>query len=76
MAGHPFLVDLHIEGLQLVSAGSDVPLSDEEWRRLEELVKAPEVEFNLTVPGSGGEAEVYFSDLSTGFVEFNSHYTS
>lgn len=76
MAGHPFLVDLDIAGLQVVSAGSDVPLSKEEWRGLEEAVKEPEVEFRLTLPGSGGEAEVYFSDLSTGFVEFNSHYTS
>lgn len=76
MAGQPFLVDLEIEGLQVVSAGSDVPLSNDEWRGLEQAVKGAEVEFTLTIPGSGGETEVYFSDLSTAYVEFNSSYTS
>lgn len=76
MTGQPFLVDLDIEGTQVVSAGEDIPLSDDEWRGLEEAVKAAEVEFTLTIPGSGGETEVYFSDLSTAFVEFNSAYTT
>lgn len=76
MAGQPFLVDLEIEGLQVASAGSDVPLSDDEWRGLEQSVKGTEVEFTLTIPGSGGQTEVYFSDLSTAYVEFNSSYTS
>ena len=35
-----------------------------------------EVEFELTVPGEGGETEVFFSDLSEGYVRFNSSYTS
>ena len=39
-------------------------------------VLAPEVEFELTVPGEGGETEVFFSDLSEGYVRFNSSYTS
>jgi hypothetical protein len=30
----------------------------------------------LTLPGSGGETEVYFSDLSPEYVRFNSEYTS
>ena len=76
MPGQPFVVDLEIEGTQVVSAGADVPLSDDEWRGLEEAVKGAEVEFTLTIPGSGGETEVYFSDLSTAYVEFNSAYTS
>lgn len=76
MPGQPFLVDLEIEGTQVVSAGADVPLSGDEWRALEQAVKAPEVDFTLTIPGSGGETEVYFSDLSAAYVEFNSHYTS
>ena len=41
-----------------------------------EAFAAPEVEFELTVPGEGGETEVFFSDLSEGYVRFNSSYTS
>lgn len=76
LAGKPFLVDLEIEGTQVVSAGQDVPVDGAEWRGLEEAVRAPEVEFELRIPGSGGETEVFFSDLSTAYVHFNSAYTS
>jgi glutamate N-acetyltransferase / amino-acid N-acetyltransferase len=76
MSGKPFLVDLEIEGIQVVSAGSEVPLSGEEWARLEQAVRRNEVELELRLPGSGGETEVYFSDLSVEFVRFNSEYTS
>ncbi len=43
---------------------------------LEQRVLASEVEYALTIPGSGGETEVYFSDLSEDYVRFNSEYTS
>jgi glutamate N-acetyltransferase/amino-acid N-acetyltransferase len=76
LAGEPFLVDLEIEGVQLVSAGADVPIDEGEWGAVEQAVKGDEVEFVLTIPGSGGETEVFFSDLSTAYVEFNSEYTS
>jgi glutamate N-acetyltransferase/amino-acid N-acetyltransferase len=71
--GDPFVVDLEIEGMQVVSAGDaiDFDMSD-----LEQRVKADEVEYELTIPGSGGETEVYFSDLSEEYVRFNSEYTS
>ena len=36
----------------------------------------PEVEIVLTVPGEGGETEVFFSDLSEGYVRLNASYTS
>ena len=35
-----------------------------------------EVEFELTVPGEGGETEVFFSDLSHDYVTFNADYTT
>ena len=35
-----------------------------------------EVEYVLTMPGEGGETEVFFSDLGPGYVRFNSAYTS
>jgi glutamate N-acetyltransferase / amino-acid N-acetyltransferase len=34
------------------------------------------VEYALTLPGEGGETEVFFSDLSPEYVKFNAEYTS
>ena len=45
-------------------------------RELEPLVAADEVEYALTLPGEGGEAEVFFSDLSEEYVTYNADYTS
>ena len=69
----PFIVDLEIEGTQVVSAGEAL-IGD--LTELAPLVQGAEVEYTLTLPGSGGETEVYFSDLSTEYVRFNSEYTS
>jgi glutamate N-acetyltransferase/amino-acid N-acetyltransferase len=75
MAGHsPFLVDVRIEGHAVVSAGQAVELSDDQWLELERSVAAPEVELELTLPGSGGETEVFFSDLGHGYVSLNADY--
>jgi glutamate N-acetyltransferase / amino-acid N-acetyltransferase len=51
-------------------------LSEAELRELEDAVKAAEVEYELTLPGEGGETEVFFSDLSCGYVKVNSEYTT
>jgi glutamate N-acetyltransferase/amino-acid N-acetyltransferase len=75
MAG-PFLVDLEIEGRQVVSAGEGVPLSEDELRDLERAVQGDEVEYALTLPGEGGETEVFFSDLSHEYVTINAEYTT
>ncbi len=74
--GEAFIADLEIEGRQVVSAGDAVDLGDEEWRALEQAFAAPEVELLLTLPGEGGETEVFFSDLSEGYVRLNATYTS
>jgi glutamate N-acetyltransferase/amino-acid N-acetyltransferase len=74
--GAPFVVDLEIEGRLVVSAGAVVPMDASEWSSLEEAVKADEVEYVLTVPGEGGETEVFFSDLSHDYVTLNSEYTT
>jgi glutamate N-acetyltransferase / amino-acid N-acetyltransferase len=68
--GDPFIVDLEIEGHQVVSAGDVVEPAPAE------LVQAEEVEYALTLPGEGGETEVFFSDLSPEYVRFNAEYTS
>lgn len=74
--GEPFVADLEIEGRQLVSAGDAIGLSLEDLRSLGELVQGSEIEYALTLPGEGGEAEVFFSDLSTAYVAYNAEYTS
>ena len=75
--GEGFPVDLEIEGRLVVSAGDAVHARgggvERAWWRPS---PRPEVEFELTVPGEGGETEVFFSDLSEGYVRFNSSYTS
>ncbi len=72
----PFVVDLEIEGHRVASAGQELELSGEEWRALEQAVAAPEVEIELTVPGSGAETEVFFSDLTHEYVSINADYST
>jgi len=69
-------LDLDVQGRRLVSGGATLDLDEAEWRSLEAAVAAPEVEYALTLPGSGGEAEVFFSDLGHGYVTINAEYTS
>ena len=77
MAGRaPFVVDLTIEGRQVVSGGSVIGLDPGELAELERLVDAPEVEFELTIPGEGGETEVFFSDLTHDYVSLNAEYST
>jgi glutamate N-acetyltransferase / amino-acid N-acetyltransferase len=68
--GEPFVADLEIEGHQVVSAGDAVEPAPAE------LVQGGEVEYVLTMPGEGGETEVFFSDLSPEYVHYNAAYTS
>ena len=72
----PFLVDLEIEGRRVVTAGEGDDLGAEDLRALEEAVAGDEVEYALTIPGDGGETEVYFSDLSHEYVTINAEYTT
>jgi glutamate N-acetyltransferase / amino-acid N-acetyltransferase len=71
--GDGFVADLEIEGRLVVSA-SEAVIDD--LRELDPLVQAAEVEYVLTLPGEGGETEVFFSDLSKDYVALNSEYTS
>jgi glutamate N-acetyltransferase / amino-acid N-acetyltransferase len=75
-AGCPFLVDLDVEGQRVVSAGQALELSEAEWSALRRAVAASEVELALTVPGSGGETEVFFSDLGHDYVSLNADYST
>jgi glutamate N-acetyltransferase / amino-acid N-acetyltransferase len=72
-AGEPFVADLTIEGTMVASAGDAIEVDQ---KALAELVQGDEVEYELTLPGHGGETEVFFSDLSPDYVRLNSEYTS
>jgi glutamate N-acetyltransferase/amino-acid N-acetyltransferase len=74
--GQPFVADLDIEGRRLVSAGHAIGFAIDDLKQLEEAVSGLEVEYELTIPGEGGETEVFFSDLSKEYVAYNSEYTS
>jgi len=74
--GDSFVADLEIEGRLLVSAGDAVGLSAGERSELLERMRGREVEYAVTLPGEGGETEVFFSDLSPAYVEFNAAHTS
>jgi glutamate N-acetyltransferase/amino-acid N-acetyltransferase len=71
--GAGMVADLEIEG-RLVVSGGDAIVHD--VSELEGLVQGREVEYTLTLPGHGGETEVFFSDLSPEYVKFNSEYTT
>jgi glutamate N-acetyltransferase/amino-acid N-acetyltransferase len=70
------LVDLDIERHRVVTAGDGHVLDPAEIRALEQAVAGTEVEFALTIPGDGGETEVFFSDLSHEYVTINAEYTT
>ena len=70
------MVDLDIEGHRVVTAGDGHDLEAAEMRALEEAVSGTEVEYELTIPGEGGETEVFFSDLSHEYVTINAEYTT
>src|SRR4051794_9557245 len=72
--GTPFVVDLDLQGERVVSAGDAVGWDDARLAELEEAVSADEVEIELTIPGEGGETELFFSDLSPAYASFNSKY--
>ncbi len=74
-AGGAYL-DLDIEGRRVVSGGAQVGLDADELAELVEAVGGPEVDYELTIPGQGGETEVFFSDLSHDYVTINAEYTT
>jgi glutamate N-acetyltransferase / amino-acid N-acetyltransferase len=75
--GTPLYVDLDIEGRTVVSGNAPaIEFGSDEWRALEDAVRAPEIEYVLTLPGDGAETEVFFSDLGHEYVRINAEYTT
>jgi glutamate N-acetyltransferase / amino-acid N-acetyltransferase len=69
----PLPVDISIEGILVCSAGAAI---DYDADALARAVQRREVEYELTLPGDGGETEVFFSDLSHEYVRINAEYTT
>jgi glutamate N-acetyltransferase / amino-acid N-acetyltransferase len=69
----PLEVDIAIEGVPVCARGAAARF---DLRDLEERVTRDEVEYVVGLPGDGHETEVFFSDLSHGYVTINADYTT
>ena len=69
----PLPVDVHIQGVQVCAGGVAVPHDAAE---LATAAGAHEVDYEVGLPGEGAETEVFFSDLSHGYVGINVEYTT
>jgi glutamate N-acetyltransferase/amino-acid N-acetyltransferase len=69
----PLPLDITIEGVQVCSGGGLVPHDPE---ALTAAVQRDEVEYEIGLPGSGAETEVFFSDLGHEYVTINADYTT
>jgi glutamate N-acetyltransferase/amino-acid N-acetyltransferase len=69
----PLPVDVHIQGVQVCAGGVAIP---HDTAALAEAVTGPEVDYEVGLPGEGAETEVFFSDLSHGYVRINAEYTT
>jgi glutamate N-acetyltransferase/amino-acid N-acetyltransferase len=69
----PLALDIWIEDTQVCRAGAAVPYDE---AALAAAVSGDEVEYTVSLPGEGAEAEVFFSDLSHDYVTINAEYTT
>ena len=69
----PLPVDIWIEGEQVCRDGAATDFNQYE---LGQQVSGTEIEYEIRLPGTGSEAELFFSDLSHEYVTVNSEYTT
>jgi glutamate N-acetyltransferase/amino-acid N-acetyltransferase len=69
----PLPLDIWIEDVQVCRAGSALAFDQ---AALAGAVAGEEVEYTVGLPGTGAEAEVFFSDLSYEYVRINAEYTT
>lgn len=69
----PLPFDITIEGVQVSGGGRALPHDEE---ALKAAVQGVEIEYEVGLPGEGAETEVFFSDLSHGYVTINAEYTT
>ena len=69
----PLALDIAIEGMPVCARGAAVRFDEP---ALADRVARGEVEYVVGLPGEGHETEVFFSDLSHGYVTINAEYTT
>jgi glutamate N-acetyltransferase / amino-acid N-acetyltransferase len=69
----PLDFDISIEGVDVCSHGA---ARDFDLASLAKAVERDEVDYAVRLPGDGAETEVFFSDLSYGYVKINAEYTT
>jgi glutamate N-acetyltransferase/amino-acid N-acetyltransferase len=69
----PLPLDIAIEGVTVCAHGGVVPF---DRAGLERAVARDEVEYEVGLPGSGVETEIFFSDLGHEYVTLNGEYTT
>jgi glutamate N-acetyltransferase / amino-acid N-acetyltransferase len=69
----PLRFDISIEGIEVCADGAGIEFDRDELTR---AVSGHEVDYAVTLPGSGAETEVFFSDLSYDYVKINADYTT
>ena len=69
----PLAYDITVEGMQVAAAGQALAYDPAELAR---RVAADEVEYEVALPGDGGETEVFFSDLGHEYITINAEYTT
>jgi glutamate N-acetyltransferase / amino-acid N-acetyltransferase len=69
----PVPLEISIEGVQVCARGARARYDE---AALAEAVKRDEVEYEIGLPGSGAETEVFFSDLGHEYVTINADYTT
>jgi glutamate N-acetyltransferase/amino-acid N-acetyltransferase len=69
----PLAADITIEGIRVCTAGA---LTPHDARALKRAVQREEVQYEIGLPGEGGESELFFSDLGHGYVTINADYTT
>ena len=69
----PLALDIAIEGITVCSDGMAVAHDAEALRA---AAAGVEIEYVVGLPGDGAETEVFFSDLSHGYVTINAEYTT
>jgi glutamate N-acetyltransferase/amino-acid N-acetyltransferase len=69
----PLAADITIEAIKVCSAGV---LAEHDAQALRSAVQRDEVQYEIDLPGTGGETELFFSDLGHEYVTINSEYTT
>jgi glutamate N-acetyltransferase/amino-acid N-acetyltransferase len=69
----PLALDIAIEGVRVCAGGAVVAFYRD---ALELAVAREEVEYEIGLPGSGAETELFFSDLGHEYVTINAEYTT